>query len=84
MTKIGRNVTRSQLCIAYAIELKQKAQACYMGKRCFIRITQVILRLIKDFSPMNDPIAASKLAKSNGRFWEVITIYESISVPIIV
>ena len=60
MTEIGRNVTRSQLCIAYAIELQQKAQACYIGKRYFIRFTHVILRLIKHFSPMNDPIIASK------------------------
>jgi hypothetical protein len=31
MTKIGYKVTRSQLCFAYAIELQQKEQACYMG-----------------------------------------------------
>lgn len=60
MTKIGYNVTRSQLCFAYAIELQQKEQACYMGKRYFISFIQVILRLIGHFSPMNDSIAASK------------------------
>lgn len=60
MAQIGRNGTRSQLCFAYAIELQQKAQACYMGKRYFISVTLVKLGLIEHFSPMNDPIVASK------------------------
>jgi hypothetical protein len=60
MAQIGRNSTRSQLCFAYAIELQQKAQACYVGKRYFISFTHGKLGLIEHFSPMNDPIVASK------------------------
>ena len=40
-------VPDTQLCIAYAIELQQKAQACYIGKRYFIRLNQVKSCLIK-------------------------------------
>lgn len=41
ITKIRRNVTRSQRCISYAIELLQKAQACYKGKAILFAIPKL-------------------------------------------
>ena len=41
MTKIRPNVTSSQRCIAYAIELQQKAQACFTGKAILFAIPKL-------------------------------------------
>jgi hypothetical protein len=41
MTQIGRNVTRSQLCFAYAIELQQKAQACKWANAILLALSKL-------------------------------------------